>query len=145
MVGKLTDEVNKLKEENERLIQANKKWTKNAEEWKKNREKNKRFIEELETKLAVLKETNHDRKYIIEELNTKIDANKLEIAVLQKSKDEIENQTIETAATEIEGLKKKYQNALNEMFKLAKLVRVYGKYKLLFILLSLKYINYIFI
>ena len=42
----------------------------------------------------------------------------------------VENQTIETAANEIEGLKKKYQNALNEILKLAKLIRIYGKYKL---------------
>ena len=111
-VNKLKDENENLKKKNDRLIKsndlclkANEEWAKNGEEWKKNGEKNKRTIEELETKLAVLKEKNKDQKFVIEELMTKIEGN------------------------EIEDFKKKYQNALNEILKLAKLIRIYGKYK----------------
>ena len=144
-MNKLKDENEKLKKKNEKANKANMEWTKNCEEWKKNREKNKKVIEDLKKKIEGLKDTNEKQKNVTEVLNTKNEANiwkllskQMEIDALQKSKDEIENQTIEkaaastaaavsAAANEIEGLKKKYQDALAEIHKLARLVNIYGK------------------
>ena len=140
-IGELKDENEKLKRKNDRLVRANKEWTNYGEECKKKNEENKKSIEELKTKNEELKTKNESNIW-------KLLSKQMEVVALQKSKDEIENQTIETAADEIEGLKKKYQdaineiqttsddmealaktyeNACNEIHKLASLVSMYGK------------------
>jgi len=98
----------KLKNENDRLISVNKEWKKQEEEWVRNKEGKKKAIEDLKKK-------NEDKKYQLEELKIKHEAEKKAIVALKKSKDENENGN----------LKKKYENAMNEISRLGRILNIY--------------------
>ena len=117
-----------LREKNEKCLRQNKKWTKTEKEW----------IEFKVDKEKELEKKEEEKKNIIDELKSR---HKAEKEAIFKN----ENENCKKMKNEIEGLKEKYQNALNEIKKLAGFVNIFGKKNLngLSLLHNLNYIRVI--
>ena len=114
---KLKHENDVLKKKLERSNTENKKWTRNEQEWiKKNLAKNSE-IEELKKK-------NEEKRCLLDELKKRHEAEKKALVALKKSKDGTDYEKVKN---ELGTLIKKYTDALNEINKLAKSVKLYGK------------------
>ena len=114
---KLKDENQMLKEKNEKLIIRNKEWKKMEEEWIKSKLERDIIIKELKKK-------NEDKKNVIDDLQKRRDAEKKAMIDLREN---MGKKDCEKLKNEIETWNNKYNEALIEIRKLARFVRIFGK------------------